>query len=176
MNAQKLPSQSFFFNLYQRIYDLTDRPECQLKICIHCKKVPCEIKNEKVVFLPLEEKFICHKLKQAGYEIKISKIKQIAYKKTCPFFDGRWCTIHKFRPFDCRSYPIIPMFDTVNSWNLSLSTNCPYCDDLPSAFIDIIKKAWRTIIPYLSPSWEIIYNKIQPSTQIPVLPFLFLKL
>lgn len=145
------------------IYKLTDTEEAEFTPCLDCNGVCEDIQTgERVTFLPFEKEHIQDSLSKDGLTISGKSIKSISDNNPspCPFLTNR-CDLHKYRPFDCRSYPLIPSFNEDGSWKILFSKRCPYTGKTSKTFFDIVENSWKIIFPFLTESWKQSYNRKQ---------------
>lgn len=158
-----LNKKDIILKMISEIYELTDTEEAEYAPCQDCNGV-CEDAEtgERVTFLPFEKDHIHNSISANGFIISGKEIKSISetHPALCPFLTNR-CTLHKYRPFDCRSYPLIPFFDKDGSWDIHFSKKCPYTQKTTTSFISIIENSWKIIFPFLSEEWKQNYNRKQ---------------
>ncbi len=129
-----------------------------------CSDLFCESGNaEQVLFLPYELEYIREKLNLLSNPFESVPLDGVAYGfmtgfRDCPYFKGPDCLIHNLRPFDCRSFPILPRFDPGGSVDFKLSAYCPLSRSLDSQFIGLITSCWKDLAPYLPEPWKAYYN------------------
>jgi Fe-S-cluster containining protein len=73
------------------------------------------------------------------------------------------CKMYNKRPFDCRSFPVIPRFrlDKDNSIEFFLSNPyCPILQNLSNDFIKITIECWQYIAENLPIDWKATYNEL----------------
>ena len=127
----------------------------------------CKICEEgALLFLPgeiefLSKKFKIPKSKLANlHEIDGHKIWMIASnERHCPFYKFGKCIKRDARPWDCRSYPVIPYLKN-GKLSVKLDKKCPLVKNnkIKKEFVEKAKKAWKIVNP---PKWWIkIYEKI----------------
>ncbi len=71
------------------------------------------------------------------------------------------CQLYHKRPFDCRSFPIVPRFslDKDNSIEFFLANSyCPILKTLPSSFIKTTVECWISVAEDLPLEWKKMYN------------------
>lgn len=157
------------FDLYEEMFSSKNGVGL-LNLCRECK-ASCEKGPDVVVLLPFESQFIKHKLRQSRNEkTSPSKIREIeCVTGCCPFFQDEKCSIHSFRPIDCRTYPLTPIFKK-NSFELKLLRGCPYRDNIPRSFLNQISSVWQRLLPLLSSTWKKRYNHVVSSLPLKDLP------
>lgn len=157
------------FDLYEEIYNSKEKIG-NLKLCANCCSAPCENGHEQdiAVLLPFEDQFILNKLDAKGFKYNPLMVKNIE-TVYCPFLKNGECSIHSFRPIDCRSYPLIPVFSK-DLFVMKLLTRCPYRDNISKNFLNSISITWTKLLPFLPPKWRQKYNKIQSNFPIKDLP------
>lgn len=162
-------SKKRLFELYDRIYS-SNNEIGNLDICQQCEAT-CEEGIDIVVLLPLEDEFIQYKLKKEHHtQCTLPAVRAIeSADGKCPFFANKKCTIHSFRPIDCRTYPLTPLF-TEKSFHLKLLRGCPHSDKIPRNFLNQIFNMWIYLLPFLSSDWKKKYNHIVSSLPLRDLP------
>jgi Fe-S-cluster containining protein len=145
------------------IYKLTDEfsgmcpPACTL----------CE-NRESLMLLPYEEELIQDNSGKKGQSNIFLKNDCGYYYQplgfSCPMLHSSGsCKMYNKRPFDCRSFPVVPRFqlDKDNSIEFFLANSyCPQLQNLSSKFIKITIECWRYIAENLSSEWKTTYNKL----------------
>ena len=142
-----------------------------------CPDLLCETTDsERVLFLPSELEYIRNQLRLPSDPFETVLIGNQTYgymsgKRDCPYFKSPHCQIHDFRPFDCRSFPILPRFDPKGSVDFFLSPYCPLSDKTGTQFIRLITSCWEGLASDLPGAWKDHYNLLYPATNlIPVSP------
>ena len=79
----------------------------------------------------------------------------------CPFLtDDFQCRGHAFRPLDCRSFPLVPVFGAGGELTFRLETGCPSLDTFSPAYQARLKAAWQDLLPHLSADYRTVYNRL----------------
>jgi Fe-S-cluster containining protein len=155
--------KDIILKLISDIYKLTDTEDAEYAPCQYCNGV-CEDneKGEIVTFLPFEKEHIYNSVSKGGSIISGKIIKSISnnHPSLCPFLNNR-CSLHKYRPFDCRSYPLVPYFKKDGSWEIFYAEKCPYTQETTKPFFNVIVDSWNMIFPHLSEGWKQNYNRKQ---------------
>ena len=127
----------------------------------------CE-KRENLLLLPWEEDFV---LRNEKTSIKFHRNYQERYcieliHLQCPWLNKKGlCIIYPKRPFDCRSFPIVPRFSLKpKRVEFFLSPYCPIVNKLPKDFIKTIIRSWMSIEKYLPSEWKTLYNSLNEYT------------
>ncbi len=145
------------------IYKLTDTFSGS---CPHACNL-CE-NRESLMLLPYEEELIQD---SSGKRDQSSMFLKNCYGYyyqplgfSCPrLHSSGTCKMYHKRPFDCRSFPVIPRFqlDDNNSIEFFLANPyCPILQDLSNNFIITTIKCWQYIAENLSSDWKITYNEL----------------
>lgn len=131
-------------------------PECDL----------CE-KKETLILLPHEEELM--------HEHIENKEPNMFFKTSCGYHyqplgfscsmlqSSGTCQIYPKRPFDCRSFPVVPRFrlDENDSIEFFLASSyCPILTNLPNNFIKTTIQCWISIAENLSLEWKRMYNNL----------------
>ncbi|MEM1541127.1 MAG: YkgJ family cysteine cluster protein [Ignisphaera sp.] len=115
-------------------------------ICATCKDNCC--KKFYAILLPEEEKTIEHSF---DVSTPLGSVKAIGSRKDipCPYLNERgFCKIYRFRPFDCRVWPVIMYYDFErNEKVIYLDMDCPAAaeDRIPKEVIDKIVNVLKNI-------------------------------
>ncbi|MSQ32087.1 MAG: YkgJ family cysteine cluster protein [Dehalococcoidia bacterium] len=156
------------FPIYERIYSLTSQPSAAIKICASCTTQDCELSEggEVAILLPDEDKFIYSRLAKIDKMVSMESVKLLSIcNGLCPFLKGSMCSIHSDRPFDCRSYPIVPKFGTDGTVEFTLSTICPHRASITEPFVSTMLRSWNMLFPLLDQEWRTQYNSVQPELE-----------
>ena len=79
----------------------------------------------------------------------------------CPFLtDDFRCSGYAFRPMDCRSFPMTPVFGTGGELTFRLASECPSLDTFSPDYQTRLKAVWREILPHLSADYRTFYNEL----------------
>ena len=156
------------FHLYERIYSMTSQPSAAITICANCTTQDCELSEggEVAILLPDEHKFIYSRLAKIDKAVSMENVKLLSIcNGLCPFLKGTMCSIHSDRPFDCRSYPIVPRFGTDGTVEFTLSTICPHRAFVTESFVATMLRSWSMLFPVLDKGWRAQYNSVQPELE-----------
>ncbi len=156
------------FHIYERIYSLTSQPSAAIMICASCMTQDCELSEggEVAILLPDEDKFIYSRLAKIDQKVSMESVKLLSIcNGLCPFLKGSMCSIHSDRPFDCRSYPIVPKFGKDGAVEFTLSTICPHRASITEPFVSTMLRSWNILFPLLDQEWRTQYNSVQPELE-----------
>jgi len=159
-----------WFTLIDRLYDETKKSS--LPCSEYCPNCLCE-KDEKVYFLPFEMEYISEitgiDLKASGffwtmdipYQGQNLPIALKSKQQICPLLsEDNQCTIHENRPFDCRSFPLMPVFNN-EQLSFELEIYCPLVNVQVDAqlkhFIKLYTRLWTSLVRRLPDSWKYLY-------------------
>jgi len=151
-----------WFELIKEIHSLTGSV---LLPCMESCDGRCEETGEEtVLFLPYELEYILEKwgiLKNPFDLVEIDRVVYgtMGYLRSYSCLSQNKCLIHPFRPFDCRSFPILPKFRE-KGIDFFLAEYCPLKFSLPSEFISIVTSCWNLLEGELPPSWKSHYNSL----------------
>jgi len=82
-------------------------------------------------------------------------------EKPCPFLTGDFrCRGYDFRPLDCRSFPLTPVFGANGELTFRLGTGCPSLGTFSQAYQARLKTVWRELRPHLSADYRALYNRL----------------
>jgi Fe-S-cluster containining protein len=124
--------------------------------CLGCNK--CE--DLPIMYLPKEAESIAKKLninpKELGKQSKKINCYYIGrFDPDCKYFIENRCEIHRLRPLDCRSFPILPYYQ--KGMKFFLTYFCPAAESIDNAFINKTIRMWKKASP--SKEWLKEYSK-----------------
>lgn len=176
MSIQIIEPKKHWFILLEYLYKETHTIVSELPCLQYCPECICEKQvREKIYFLPFEIEFIQHKT-GIGFDRRlnhfwtielptsITQTLSIGLKsklQDCPFLsETNQCTVYKNRPFDCRSFPLMPIF-TKDTVDFELEEYCPLVNAeyifLLNDFVILYKRLWRLLEKRLPISWKVMY-------------------
>lgn len=170
LNKNSSYKKSKYFDAYNVIYSMNKFG--RFLLCEKCRDVPCErsTSEDDVLLLPFESQFISQNLRKKGSCSDIRTIRGIQTSNNkCPFFIKKRCRVHSFRPIDCRSFPLVPVFNN-GFFTLKISSSCSFGDRISQSFYDEMKVMWVKLLPVLSESWKKSYNKMISAYALKKLP------
>ncbi len=151
------------------VYKLTDKfsgmcPDA----CMLCEN------RESLMLLPYEEELIQdNSTKKDQSDMFLENDCGYYYQPlgfSCPMLQSSGtCKMYHKRPFDCRSFPVVPRFqlDKDNSIEFFLANSyCPQLQNLSNNFIKITIDCWRYISENVPSDWKILYNKLNQHSYI----------
>ncbi len=147
---------------------MTSQPEAAIQICAQCTTQDCELSEggEVAILLPDEDKFIYSRLAKIDQKVSMESVKLLSIcNGLCPSLKGSMCSIHSDRPFDCRSYPIVPRFGTDGTIEFTLSTLCPHRAAITKTFASTMIRSWGMLFPLLDKEWRANYMSVQPELE-----------
>jgi Fe-S-cluster containining protein len=150
---------SQLFNVYNLTDEFSNSCPSGCSLCEH---------KESLMFLPFEEEYI---LKETGEDQSNMYLKNQyghcyqPFGFSCSMLNSiGTCKIYNVRPFDCRSFPIIPLFNLGEANNAIdfylASSYCPIVKNLPENFINTTIECWKSIAENLPDDWKMEYNKL----------------
>jgi Fe-S-cluster containining protein len=121
--------------------------------------------------LPFEMEYIFSKTHVEAKEIQHTPVELapgitidigfITSAKPCPFLrDNHQCGIHEIRPLDCRSFPLIPEFNTDESLGFRVDKDCPSLHTFSNPYRDLLKNIWMGLLSKLPMNYRVLYNKL----------------
>ena len=123
--------------------------------------------RETLMLLPCEDEFIHENSEKDQTNMFFKDKCGFCYQPkgfACPMLHSSGtCKVYKTRPFDCRSFPVVPRFqlDKSNSIEFFLTDSyCPILNNLSSKFIKTTIDCWQSIAENLPADWKIMYNKL----------------
>jgi len=79
----------------------------------------------------------------------------------CPFLTANnQCGIYNIRPLDCRSFPLIPVFNPEGTINFRVDKECPSAMTFSITYQTQLKKVWKELLPSLPMSYRMLYNQL----------------
>ena len=144
------------------IYEITDKfsGTCP-KGCALCED------RETLMLLPYEDEFMHRNIEKKQIDMFLKNSSGYHYQPlgfSCSMLQSSGtCQVYPKRPFDCRSFPIVPRFslDKNNSIEFFLANSyCPILNTLPSNFIKNTIKCWKYIAENLPLDWKKMYNNL----------------
>lgn len=140
-----------------------------------CPEARCETEgDEGVLFLPYEHEVASEYLDrdttemEGVYTLELTTatgeslpVVALSGERRCPFLtpDLR-CGIHEARPFDCRSYPVMPIFEADGRvlFYQAYFKHCPLGGKVSDEFRELMERLWREVNPHLPWEWKRFYN------------------
>jgi Fe-S-cluster containining protein len=103
------------------------------------------------MYLPKEAESISKKLnidpKELGKQSKKINYYYIGrFDPDCKYFIKNRCEIHKLRPLDCRSFPIVPYYED-SKMKFLLTYFCPAAESVDNTFITKTIMMWKKANP-----------------------------
>lgn len=137
------------------------RPELRLK-------PPHAVTSSIVVLLPFEMEYLMKKtgvVRDAFRRWPLAlnpdatiEIGMFDLGKTCPFLtETLQCSIYKFYPLDCRTYPLLPVLTYRRELEWELGGSCPSLALLNPKFREAVMLIWQELLPMLPQAWWDLY-------------------
>ncbi|HNT74414.1 MAG TPA: YkgJ family cysteine cluster protein [Anaerolineae bacterium] len=169
---------------WQRLEKLHQRAEgasglacaarCTARCCPHAAMAtqpPAYTVSHVMIMLPFEMDYILAKtaldparLRKISVEIAPGLVHEIGFANVatpCPFLTADFrCGAYRFRPLDCRSFPLTPVFGMDGALDFRLTTTCPSLDTFAHAYQEQLKTVWRDLLPHLSMAYREVYNQL----------------
>ncbi|MBC8445566.1 MAG: YkgJ family cysteine cluster protein [Chloroflexi bacterium] len=147
---------------------------CTGRCCPHAAmatREPAYTVSHVAIMLPFEMEYIVartgvHPARFRRTPAKIApgvvvEIGSFDIEMPCPFLtDDFQCWGYAFRPMDCRSFPLVPVFGDGGELTFRLGTGCPSLDTFSPAYQARLKAAWRNLLPHLSADYRAVYNRL----------------
>jgi len=135
------------------------------------RKDPTYAVGHVAIMLPFEMEYILpqtnitlRQLQQAPLELApgIDIIIGFTTSSTpCPFLTADYkCGIHNIRPLDCRSFPLIPVFNLDGTMTFRVDTECPSAETFSADYQTKLKKVWEKLLPSLPMNYRMLYNQL----------------
>ena len=162
---------------YQAITE-SDELECMTRCSGRCcpqvmtdKPPGHAVAGQIVILLPFELEYLLattdatrNQFATAEIEIvpgTLLDIGVINKQSLCPYLSSdNLCGIHSNRPFDCRSFPLVPIFGIQEKIRFEIESACPSKDTFSSPFQLQLKKLWSEIQDLLPISYCQLYNDL----------------
>ncbi len=123
------------------------------------------------IMLPFEMEYIRAKTPISSATLQLAPVEftadisvDIAYTTSaspCPFLThNNACGIHDIRPLDCRSFPLIPVFNQDDSLSFRVDQECPSTETFASSYNSQLQKIWHDLLPHLPMSYRMLYNQL----------------
>ena len=123
----------------------------------------CEVR-ENLLLLPYEDEFIarvCGNLDSLAFGKRQFGVCWEQENQPCPMLkrDGS-CAIYSMRPFDCRSFPIVPRFPLKRvEFFMADISYCPVKEMFSmSKFMGTIMQCWLDVVHFLPDKWKKRYD------------------
>lgn len=146
---------------------------CTARCCpqVRSRHDPNYAVGHVAIMLPFELEYICEQtdtsmeiFETAGIEYSKDFNLSIGYitnKNPCPFLTHDYkCGIHSIRPLDCRSFPLIPVFQANGEITYRTDSDCPSVDSLSKEYQDSLKKIWSELLEHLPMKYRMLYNEL----------------
>lgn len=147
---------------------------CTARCCPHAAMAtqpPAYTVSHVMIMLPFEMEYILARtgvdparLQRIPVEIAPGLIHDIGFaniETPCPFLTPDYrCRAYTFRPLDCRSFPLTPVFGPDGALDFRLAETCPSLDTFLPAYRERLKAIWRALLPYLSMGYRTLYNQL----------------
>ncbi len=159
--AQKLPSQLDCASL------------CTARCCPQAKaqKSSDYAIGHVAIMLPFEMEYILEKTQTSIDLIQTTSLEYapgvfidigfVTNETPCPFLTKDYqCGIHDIRPLDCRSFPLIPVFDLNDTLSFRSDETCPSIHTFSKDFQEKFKKIWQELMSDLPMNYRTLYNEL----------------
>jgi Fe-S-cluster containining protein len=147
---------------------------CTGRCCPHeamATREPAYTVSHVAIMLPFEMEYIIEetgvdpaRFRRTPAEIAPGVVVEIGsfdIERPCPFLtDDFQCRGRTFRPMDCRSFPLIPVFGAGGELTFRLEASCPSLDTFLPAYQMRLKAAWQELLPHLSADYRAAYNRL----------------
>ena len=81
--------------------------------------------------------------------------------RPCPFLNNRFqCNAYEHRPLDCRSFPLIPVFQEEKALSFRYGEGCPSLHTFLPEYQEQMKQVWYNVLPALSRDYRIVYRRL----------------
>lgn len=168
-----IPDRNLWFERIERLYARTGKSTIPCHQA--CPDLLCETGDaEQVLFLPYELTYIQGQMALTSNPFESVLLDGVSYgymsgARACPYFQSPDCLNHDLRPFDCRSFPILPRFTSNGSVAFHLSPYCPLSRGHDPHFTRLFTSLWKDLAPHLPEAWKAHYNSLyRPPTLIPL--------
>jgi Fe-S-cluster containining protein len=158
--------------LHQSITELSNL-ECATRCSARCcpKAKESTPVGHIAIMLPFEREYVLSKVDLNPDELESSlieftanttiKIGIMTQAVPCPFLtSNHQCGIYDIRPLDCRSFPLIPIFNKDGSIQFRIENECPSAVTFSPSYEEELKVIWQKILPLLPMSYRLLYNDL----------------
>ena len=180
-DAAESPSvRATWFQQIETLHQSITKPsnlECATRCSARCcpkvkQSTPAaEPVGHVAIMLPFEREYILSKvdtdpdqLQHALIEFTSDttlKIGIMTAAVPCPFLTpDNQCGIYYIRPLDCRSFPLIPVFNTDGSIEFRIENECPSAVTFSPSYEEELKTIWKKTLPLLPMSYRLLYNDL----------------
>lgn len=85
----------------------------------------------------------------------------ITSSRPCPFLsENNHCQIYDIRPLDCRSFPLIPVFQCDGTLTFRMDTECPSVDTFSLSYKHDFQELWHELLPHLPMNYRLLFNAL----------------
>lgn len=147
---------------------------CTARCCPHAAMAaqpPAYTVSHVAIMLPFEMEYLQVKtgvaparLQHIAVEIAPGLVHDVGFATVatpCPFLAADFrCNAYPFRPLDCRSFPLTPVFGPDSALDFRLTASCPSVDTFLPAYQERLKAIWRDLLPHLSIAYRMVYNQL----------------
>ena len=153
--------------------DLQCASLCTARCCpqVRSHQDPNYAVGHVAIMLPFELEYICdqtntsiEQFETADFEYSKNFDLSIGYitnKKPCPFLTHDYkCGIHNIRPLDCRSFPLIPVFQANGELAYKMDNDCPSVEFLSNKYQNLLKNIWSELLGHLPMEYRMLYNAL----------------
>jgi Fe-S-cluster containining protein len=129
LKSSEIPSKKIDAMVQQLNRDISAQIDCST--CGNCcREMPVKLSERDIAGMANGLKMPQEAFKKQYLEKDEDGETYVFNSKPCPFLDGNKCSVHSFRPDDCRSYPHLHK-ENFTSRTISVIHNCSVC---PIAF------------------------------------------
>jgi Fe-S-cluster containining protein len=153
--------------------DLECAARCTGRCCPHAAmaaREPAYTVSHVAILLPFEMEYI---VARSGVDaarfrrtlVKVApgciiEIGSFDIEMPCPFLTGDFrCWGYEFRPLDCRSFPLVPVF-AAGGLAFRLEAACPSLETFAPAYRACLEAVWRKLSPHLSAGYRALYDRL----------------
>jgi len=167
--------------LIQKLHQATTKENANLQCASLCTARCCPQARSRhdpnyavghvAIMLPFELEYLCEQTDTSMEQFEIANIKYsedfnlsigyITNKNPCPFLTHDYkCGVHSIRPLDCRSFPLIPVFQRDGDIAYRTDSDCPSVEFLAKNYQDLLKKIWSELLEHLPMEYRMLYNEL----------------
>lgn len=144
---------------------------------------PQETNASIIIFLPYELEFIatklslstahlekCWKIQRTEINLSLQETVGIAWTRECAFLQDGQCSIYQFRPFDCKSFPVMSYVSEDKGLYFVLARKCPQHQAISEPAQRNIEGLWEQLTPKIPSSWWNVMESVVVSNHLVSLP------
>jgi Fe-S-cluster containining protein len=132
---------------------------------------PADAVGHVAIMLPFEMEYLISKTNATSSQFQSEPLEIasgitidigfITNATPCPFLTAdHKCGIHSIRPLDCRSFPLIPVFNLDGTISFRVDAECPSACTFSPIYETQLKQVWEDLLPSLPMNYRMLYNRL----------------